>query len=321
MKIPDLKTAARLLLDFDNILILCHASPDGDTLGSGSALLRGLLSLGKRAACVCGDEIPKKYDYLFEGVPLFDGPYEHIVSVDVPDKKLLGALEGKYGDRVELAIDHHGTHKPFAENTYVEGECAANCEIIYLLLKEMGVGITAEIASCLYTGLATDTGCFRFANVSDRSHEIAAQLMRAGADVAELNRILFETKSRAQIEAERRVLEGLEYFADGRGALAKIPLSLKRETGAAEGELEGISGIARQIEGVVLGLTLKERDDGSIKASVRANPPADASVLCGRFGGGGHTGAAGCSFPGMSMDEAEAALLSESERYLKELFP
>lgn len=311
--------AAALLKQWDNILILSHASPDGDTIGSATALMRGLSALNKTVGFACADEIPAKFHPLFEGLENRLEAPEHILTVDVADPKLLKEIWEQYEGRIELAIDHHGTHVPFAPARWIEADSAANCELIYLLLVELGVEITPQIAQCIYTGLITDTGCFRYANTSPRTLRIAADLIEKGAPAADLNRLHFETKSRAQVEAERMVMADMEILLDGRCAVARLPYSVYQTTGAKEGDLEGIAALPRQIEGVVLGITVKEEKDGEIHASVRANPPADAAALCKRFDGGGHTGAAGCSFPGLTLEEAAERLKKEAEIYLKEL--
>lgn len=315
----NLSETAKLLLGWDNILVISHVSPDGDTLGCACALMRGLSQFGKKVKFYCADEIAGKYDYLFEGIELEDFEPEHIVSVDIADKELMGKGKELFGDRVELAIDHHATHKPFAENLLLDIESAGAVEIIYLLLKEMGAKIDLPIADCIYTGLTTDTGCFKYGNVTPRTHTVAAELISMGAHAADINRVMFDSKSMAQVEAERMILETLEFSCGGRCAMVKVPISVLKKTGAKESDLEGVANIPRQIEGVILGVTLKEKDDGVIKASVRANPPANAAELCSKFGGGGHTGAAGCSFSGKTMSEAAGAFLAACEEHLKGL--
>ena len=157
---------------------MSHASPDGDTLGSASALLRGLASLGKQVAFFCADPVPEKFAFLFEGLALGTFEPEHVMAVDVADKKLLGKnAPSEYLARAELAIDHHGTHVPFARERWVEPEAAATTEMIWALLGQLGVELAPAVADCLYTGLATDTGCFRYQNVTPRTLRIAADLL------------------------------------------------------------------------------------------------------------------------------------------------
>ena len=290
------KEAAQKLLSWEKILVLSHSSPDGDTLGSATALMRGLSSLGKQVAFSCADPIDRKYDYLFQGLTLAEASEDfHVVTVDVADPKLLGKLQEIYGDKAELAVDHHGTHVPFARWEWVAPGSASTCQMIYRLLLEMKVPIDPASADCLYTGLATDTGCFRYGVSSPDSHQVAAELISLGAGATEINRLMFETKTRACLAVEGAVLQDMKFYFENRVALIAIPRRLMAETGAQESQLETLPSLPRSIEGVLIGVTLKEKEDGYWKASVRTNPPVDASAICGVFGGGGHKGAAGCT--------------------------
>ncbi len=300
----DCMKAAALLRGWDDILVLCHASPDGDTLGSAGALVRGLGALGKRAFFACGDKIDEKYSYLFEGLAPLGREPAHIVSVDVATPSLLGSLEEEYAGRIDLAIDHHSGHTLFARESWVEPDSAANSELIYLLLQELGVSIDKATAECLYTGISTDTGCFRYANVTPRTHRIAARLLELGADGARINREMHESKSKAQLEAERILMESMAFSCGGKCAMVQVPLSIYERTGVQEGDLEGMAALPRQIKGVLLGVTLKEKENGLVKGSVRSNPPANAREIGESFGGGGHPGAAGFTLPGMTLSQA-----------------
>ena len=314
------KECAELLLGWDDILVLSHASPDGDTLGSAAALLRALESLGKKAAFRCSDPVHRKYDYLFEGLKLQCQPEEakYVVSVDVADPALLGKLRPEYENIVDMAIDHHGTHVPFGKVEWVEGHAAANCQLIYKLILEMGLSIDRKRADCLYTGISTDTGCFKYSNATGETHRIAADLIDLGADSAEINRVMFDTKTRAALEAERLVMNDIEFYGEGKIAVIAQSKDILERTGAEESDLEALPAMARSIEGVILGLTFKEKEGGVWKASVRATLPADASAICRKFGGGGHRGAAGCSFDG-ELENAKKLLVTECERYLEEM--
>ena len=165
------------------------------------------------------------------------------------------------------------------------------------VLRAMDVTITPDIAGCLFTGITTDTGCFRYGNVTPRTHEIAARLMEQGAPAADINRRMFETKTRARLEIERRALASMEFFCEGRCAVMTILQKDMRETGATEDDLDGLPALPRQIEGVLAGVCVKEKPDGTAKVSLRTNDPLDAAALCGRFGGGGHKAAAGLRVP------------------------
>ena len=183
------------------------------------------------------------------------------------------------------------------------------------LLGQMGVEITAQIADCLYTGIATDTGCFRFANTTARSHITAAWLMEAGARASELNARLFESKKPQRVEAERLALNNLEYYFDGRCALIYLTREDILSSGVAPSDLEDLTSLPRAIEGVEVGLTLRQQPGGSYKISVRTTDEVDACAIAKRLGGGGHVRAAGCELMG-NLDNAKAAVLAEVKKEL-----
>ena len=314
----ELREAAALLKAADDILILSHQYPDGDTLGAAAALCRALQKLGKRARCDCADEICPKYRYLFEGVEPQQFQPKMVVAVDVADKKLLGPLEEVYEGKIDLCIDHHGAHAPYAKNTYVDSTAAATCEIIRDVVDLLGVSMDPWIASCIYTGISTDTGCFRYTNATPKTYRVAADMMEVGVDAAEINRVMFDTKSRARLEMERSVLESIEFFFEDRCAVAEISLEMVRRSKALESDLEGLAAIPRQVEGVLVGITLREKEDGGYKVSVRTQPPMNAASICREFGGGGHPGAAGCNIE-LPREEAKKALVQVAGYYLNSL--
>ena len=298
MKI-DLKSAAGLLREKDNILILTHRNPDGDTLGSGFALLRALKNMGKRVRLQNNDPIPKKYEYLYEGIENEDFDADFVVSVDVAERRLLGDdLNEKYGDKVDLSVDHHESSRLFAKETYCEQDSASCCELIYLLIKAMGTPVTKEIADCIYTGMSTDTGCFKYSNVTPRTHEIAARLIEAGADHSRINVRMFETKTMGDFMLQKMCLDTLEVFGDGKVAVISVTKDMLSECGVDKSALDAIKPLTRQIEGVEIGITVKEESDGKAGVSVRTGENFDAAAICVHFGGGGHVRAAGCELKG-----------------------
>ena len=299
----------------ENILLLCHKNPDGDTIGSSAALYHALKRLGKTVAVLCADPIPPRYDYMQIG--LFDGSFEpaYVVAVDVAGIQLFGDAVREYSERTDLCIDHHPSNTGYADAILLDGSAAATAELMYDVLCAMNAEIDPLVAECLYTGVATDTGCFKFANTTARTHAVAAKLIEAGADVARLNSILFENKSRSRLAVEQLALENLEYHFDGRCALTHLTKEEIAATGAEPDDLEGVTGIPRAIEGVEVGVTLRQQPTGSYKISVRTVLGKDASAIAARLGGGGHKQAAGCELLG-SLENAKSAVLAEVEREL-----
>ena len=219
------------------------------------------------------------------------------MAVDVADTSLLGLLEQDYGDKVELCIDHHPSNRLYAENTLLDGGAAAVGEIIYRLLTPLGAELTPAIAEAIYTAISTDTGCFRYSNVTARTHRIAAKLLDIGIDSHEINRAMFETKTRARLRLEREMLETLEYRMGGRMVLMTLTEKMIEDAGACEGDTDGLSAIPRGIEGVDIGVMLREVS-GGFKISLRTTRSVNASEIGKLFGGGGHAAAAGCFIKG-----------------------
>ena len=307
-----LKDAADFLKQRDNFVILTHQNPDGDTLGSGFGLAMLLEKMGKKSTVICSDEIPEKYSYFTKFAPQ-NADFKQdvtVVAVDVADVKLLGKLEKDYADRVELCIDHHVSNIGYAKSTYLDSEAAANCECIFDLAKELSIPVNENMALALYTGISTDTGCFRFSNTTSKTLRIGADLMELGIDTAEINRIMFETKSRIRVELERMALEAMEFHFNDTCAIITVTREMYEKTGCKDEDLEGITSISRSIEGVIVGVTLRERAEGGFKISVRTYPPVDASEICKRVGGGGHIRAAGCQLGAeYSAEQAKAEML------------
>lgn len=300
--------AAALLREADRILILTHHFPDGDTLGSGYALCRALHALGKQARVVCNDPIPEKYAYMWEGMEEQDFEPAFVCAVDVADANLLGEKLQPYAEQTELCIDHHASHRSYEKRLLLDADMGANAMLILQVIEELGVTVDVAMADCLYTGIATDTGCFKYSNTTPLTHRMAAQLMEAGAHAEPINRAMFDIKSRARIALEQQALQSMLFYADGRIAVMKITEEMMKTSGACEGDMEGLSPLPRQIEGVWVGATLRRKEDGSYKVSVRTGAHAEASEICVLLGGGGHARAAGCTLTG-SEEEVTAQLL------------
>ena len=289
----------------------------GDTIGCGSALCHALKALGKTAAVLCSDAVPSRYSFTAP-VP-FRGEFEPktVVAVDVASVQLFGENNGvpQYTRHVDLCIDHHTGNSGYADFTLLDGNAAAAAELLYEVINEMGVEITPLIANCLYTGLATDTGCFRFSSTTANTHLVAAKLILAGAQVEELNTLLFDTKPRERMEAERIARNHLEYHLEGRCALMYLTRDEIEQSGVDPADLEELTSLPISIEGVKVGLLLRQQPGGSYRISVRAAKGVDACAIARRLGGGGHTRAAGCELLG-NLDNAKSAILAEVEAEL-----
>ncbi len=301
-----IEKAVKLLLERDNFEILTHVYPDGDTLGSGFGLCLALQQLGKNARVIYTN-LPKDFVFLSEDIKEQSFEAKTIVSVDVADEKLLGPNREKYQGKIDLCIDHHRISKVEAEVKYVDYKAAANCEILYRIFGLMNIEITKQIANCLYTGISTDTGCFKYGNTTSNTLRIAADLIDTGIDAPYINKVMFDTKTKLKLKLEQEVYSSIEYYSADRCAIIAATLEMQKRLGVGDDELEGLASIPRQIEGVLIGITMREKESGVFKVSVRTDRCVNAAEFCARFGGGGHAEAAGCTVKG-TFEEAKAQL-------------
>ena len=198
-----------------------------------------------------------------------------------------------------------------ADTTTLVEETAKAFEEVLRLEAEIE-HLTREIAECIYVGVSTDTGCFKFSNTTAHTHAVAAACLTAGIDGGEINRALFETKSRPRFEMERIVFDTMEFHEGGAIAVAVLWRRDIDRVGADMDDLDSIASLTRQIEGVQIGITLTEKPDGTVRVSVRTTKEMDAAAICKKVGGGGHVRAAGASFT-CRMAEAKAAMLKAAE--------
>lgn len=309
-----IKGAAEMLKTLDNVSVFVHRNPDGDCLGSGYALCLILRRLGKRAQVISSDKMSEKFAEYFSkhDNPLFDA--ESFISVDVAAADLLGN-NADMAEKMLLCIDHHPSNTGYAQNRIVDSLAAATAEIIYLLAKELNVPMDKDIATAIYIGILTDSGCFRFSCTAPRTHRIAAELMEYVTDFAEINRRFFAVKSKNRIAIEQSALSKLHYYEDGKIAVMPITVKMREESDAADDELDGVASIPCEIEGVEIGVTLREKEENVWRVSLRTASYANASAICAVFNGGGHLRAAGCTVYG-SYEEAEEKIVNACKKEL-----
>ena len=300
--------AAARLRQMNNVLLLTHVRPDGDTIGSAAALCQALRDMGKTAYLLYNPEITDTYAPYAEPYWASEGFVpEHIVSADIAALNLLPDNAAAYASRVELAIDHHGSQEFFAAETCLDADAAACGEIIYRVIREL-TAVTPAIALLLYVAISTDTGCFVYANTTADTHRIAAELLETGIDVGPVNKVLFRTKSKTRLAMEARMVADMELYDGDRVVVMSIPLSLRQELHATEADIEELSSLAALVEGTDCGITLRELKPGKVKLSLRTGPRVDACAVCQRLGGGGHKAAAGATVDG-TLKDAKALIL------------
>lgn len=314
------------LCENKNTLIMFHVRPDADAVGSAFALRELLREMGIHAYCVCSDELPEKLAFLTDGtqgsVLLEDGmrlDYERIISVDSASPVQLGGLFNRLHRDIDIMIDHHANGTPYAAN-YIDSDAAATGEIIYKIAKKlikMGKidAIPTRVINCVYAAISGDTGGFKFSNATANTYKLAAELIKLGAEHAEINRMLFDCKSMTQIRVEGEAARRIKTCADGKVAWISIPYSLREELSASDEHLETVIDIARSLVGVEVALAIRENADRkTYRVSMRSSTDFDVSYVCARFGGGGHKRAAGCTVTASSIQEAEQKVIAEIAR-------
>lgn len=314
-----------------SVVILTHTRPDADTLGSAVALSEFLTSLGKTVYIINDDDIPKRLQFITGAASL--KPEEVLpegfvpdmyVSVDVSASKLLGRLEAEYTPRIALAIDHHALGTPFAPLTVVRdvGACG---EIIFDLSKEFEKRgqkvMTKRAAIALYAAICSDTGSFKFESVTAETHLRIASLLEVGFDHAEVARRLYDSRPISQVIATKVALNALHFYNSNRVAVINFTAKMRADNNLSREDIDDIISLTRSIEGVEIGMSIKQSDDDPTlyKVSMRSNRVADVSKICAVFGGGGHVRAAGCTVNAENEIEAEKRLMEAVDKALAEL--
>lgn len=314
-----LSDIAKLLVQNDNIGIISHITPDGDALGSSAALGLALERLGKRVALLRNDKLPSKYGFLpgshlavdCEKVPFTP---DILVALDCGDLERLGSGI-QYYDKTKtvINIDHHISNTMFGNLNIVDTNAAATAEIVYQVIKLMGVKMDLEIATCLFTAIAADTGCFRYDNTTIITHGIAGELISIGVKSSDICRRIYSLRTPEQTKMLGRAIDSIRLYHGGKTAVMRITKQMMQETDCGQEELEGIIEFARDIEGVEIAALLRETDGDEIKVGLRSNEYADTSEIAAEFGGGGHKKASGCTIRA-SMDEAAEMLLDRIKK-------
>lgn len=290
------KETAEWLLQRDNFLLFNHIRPDGDAHGSAAALCDGLRRCGKTAYVFENPESTPRFIPIVEGFyPPADFSPDYRVTLDTASLNML--VKGAPED-IDLSIDHHPSNSGYAKNLCLNGDRSSCGEIVYEILNELGCGLSPASAEAIYIAVSTDTGCFAFANATSNSLRVAAAAVDAGAQQQELNKRYFRTKTKGRIAIEGHIMSNIHYYFNDTVAIVSITRALMDGFGVTENDMDDIAAIPGAVDGVEVGITIRELEGGGkCKSSVRSGPEFDCNALCSRFGGGGHKMASGCSLP------------------------
>jgi phosphoesterase RecJ-like protein len=288
-----------------DITIVSHFQPDGDALGSQLALALGLEQMGKKVSMFNKDPIPLSFRFLknWRNVKLLE-ELPHIspvlICLDSATWERIGCIKEKIVDSntIVINIDHHISNTNYGHLNWVEPYAAATCELIYDLLGLLQVKIDKSIATCLYTGISTDTGSFLYENTTATTHIVVSDLINRGADTGLLRKNYYENISLSKMELLKFGLNNLSFTANNQIAWMAFHYDLLSALNATEGDAEGLINHIKNISGVEVAIIFRERPDNKIKISFRSKTFIDVNVLAGKFGGGGHSRASGCIIEG-----------------------
>lgn len=322
----DIASVAKRICEADNTLILTHVNPDGDCIGSAFALRELIKAMGKSAKVInpsvlpkrlrflCGDQLSDDCDTLALAEGELDS-FDLILSIDVASPMQLGDNEYLI-PKIALMIDHHGMGEPFAEN-YIDPVASAAGEIVYSLYKElknMGkIEKCPEAARRMYAAIVSDTGSFKFSNTTPTTHIIASELLDeintaddGGMDTADVCRSLFGQRTLKELTAQMLAIQNLRFYEEGSLGAVIFTQQMLADAGLTEDEIGNVVDTPRGVEGVLVGISLRQlaSDPTQYKVSSRANAEIDCSAVCAAFGGGGHIRAAGCTITAETPDEA-----------------
>ncbi len=297
----------------ESFAVIPHKNPDGDALGSCLALCRTLERLGKTARIFYEEKIPVNLQFIWDHS--YDGDmsmqFDAAIAVDCADAERLGIFRATVFDRAAdtACIDHHMTNAGFANHNYIDPNAAATGEIIYQLAEQLFLQVPdKKTAEWLYCAIASDTGSFKYSNTTKTTHQIAANLIGLGIDVSKLSKHLFDTLSLSQIRLLGVAATGMELYEGGKVALIHMHEAELAKWGLGFDETDYLVSLPRSIEGVEVGIFLKEKGEREIKASFRSNAYINVAEIASSFGGGGHCRAAGATIA-LPYDDAKQLVL------------
>lgn len=305
----------------DDIAIMAHEAPDGDSIGSSLAMCLALRDMGKNAVVLMKDDFPENFSYL-PGREFIKNEtelenYDMSIVLDCPNIKRINSefIKVFENSKVTVQIDHHNKNDMFADYNIVNHVSPATAQILVSSFQYLNIEITKDIATCLLTGVITDTNGFRNSNVTIESFEFASWTLEKGLNLSKIYKQSMLTMSRSKFEAQKLAINRLEFFSDGKISFTYMTKADDKALGVKAGEHDGIVEIGKSIEGVEVSIFLYEKEKG-YKASLRSNEYVNVSDVCLTFGGGGHIKAAGATM-NMSFEEAKNAIIAEVKKHLK----
>ncbi|MBC8590512.1 bifunctional oligoribonuclease/PAP phosphatase NrnA [Lachnospiraceae bacterium NSJ-29] len=308
--------AIKLILQYNNIFIASHINPDGDNIGSMLAISLALRKINKNVSVLKSDVLPEDFMFLPGSHDIQEykeelGPIDIFIVVDCSDEDRLGNNKALLSNAKKVInIDHHISNTMFGDLNIVDPKSAATGELIYKLIKKMGISLDIDIGSNLYTAISTDTGKFSYESVTSRTHRIIAELIDIGVDFNTINLNLYENMSIEKTKLFIQSLSTLKFYEGNSIVTLKITKEMLKHAGAKMEDAEGIISFIRKIESVEVACVLKEIEMNNIKISLRSKRDVDVALIAQSFDGGGHIRAAGCSI-NSNIEEAEKEIVGK----------
>lgn len=307
-----LNQASQLIQSAHLPLLVCHISPDGDAVGSLAGLGLALRQMGWEPTMACADPIPKRFHYIPGAeaiVQEISTTFDLVISLDSSDLKRIGEFPQMpaLGNVPLLNVDHHVTNLNFGTVNLVDPHASSTAEIVWRLLDALSIRVNAEIATCLLTGIVTDTHGFRTSNVTVQLMGIALRLMKAGASLPTITHHSLNRRPTAAILLWRAALTQLQ-IEEGI-AWTSIPLALRRQVGYAGNGDAGLVNFLVSADDADVAAVFVENEDGQVEVGLRAVPGFDVAQVALQLGGGGHALAAGCAIAG-SLEDVQAQVLT-----------
>lgn len=291
---------AEIINKHDNFLVITHINPDGDAIGSLLGMYSALREMGKTAFPVLGTKFPALFEFLpskndvLIGLDSLNFNPSYIISLDVAaEDRICPQVDSLRKSATLVNIDHHPTNPGYGDINYIQPYANSTTQLVYEILDKAGHPLSVDVGKCLYTGLITDTGCFKFAGVTSKTFELAAKLLEPGVDNYEITRHLFEEFALSRLVLERLMLERIEILLEGKLVLSHLDLEDFEEIGADLSEGENLVNRLRETRGVEVGGLITKLSDNLCKASLRSKGLIDVSAIASELGGGGHRRAAG----------------------------
>jgi len=306
---------AQALASAKTVAVASHVRPDGDAFGSIIAFALWLKAEGKTVKVWNEDGMLEKFRYLPECDLVTQPPAEPekldaFVALDTSVKNRLGTVLNAVGETgVFINMDHHVSNIGYGDLNYIDPTAPATGQIIYEFFKDRGIAITPEIASNLFAAISTDTGSFQYAGTDGRTFAAGSALVKAGVNVPELSRAMYESQPRRRLNLLRHALNEAKFSCDDQVASFSLSLADTERLGVLPEDNEGIIDHLRSVEGIVAAVFFEELPGGMVRVSSRSKDPrVDVCRICGLFGGGGHPLAAGARMAGPLADAEEKFL-------------